>query len=376
MGGLQINMNNSIFRKEILDKDLSRPIWTKQDHRLLSKLWLDKNECTDIKMNAIVLQSLSKISPESIFSYPNLDVLYSKIAKLSNLSKNNILLTAGSDGAIRACFESCIEPGDNVILSRPTFAMYEVYSKVYGANITWLDYEESINGPVLELDKVLSVIRKIKPKIVCLPNPDSPTGTIFLPDDMKKIINISEKVGALMLVDEAYYPLYQWTAAPLINEYNNLVVVRSFSKSWGAAGLRVGYALANNKLIMLLHKQRPMYEIGSVSAQAIEILLDHEEDMLRSVKRVNTGKEYFQEEMKKLGFSTYASYGNFFHIKFGTYAEQIHSALEDKVYYRKDFNVPCLRGYSRFSATTRERFKPIVSCIADVINKNKSGLLE
>ena len=179
-----------------------------------------------------------------------------------------------------------------------------------------------------------------------------------------------------MLIDEAYHPLYQWTAAPLINIYHHLVVVRSFSKAWSSAGLRVGYAIANNKLMTLIHKQKPMYEIGNVSAQTIERLLDHEEDMLQSVERMNLGKEYFQDEMKKIGFSTYKSYGNFFHIKFGKYAEQIHSALEDKVYYRKDFDMPCLEGYSRFSATTKEKFEPIVSCIMDVVSRNQKSLSE
>ena len=84
------------------------------------------------------------------------------------------------------------------------------------------------------------------------------------------------------------------------------------------------YDFSNNELITLIHKQRPMYEIGNVSAQAIERLLDYEIDMLQSVRRVNAGKEYFQNEMKKLGFSTYTSYGNFCHINFGKYSEKIH----------------------------------------------------
>ncbi len=359
------------LRKEILNQRLRRPDWKKQEHRSINKLWLDKNECADPEMNKIVLQSLSKISAESVFTYPDLDTLYRKVATFSNVLPENILLTAGSDGAIRACFESCILPGDSIVLSRPTFAMYEVYSKVYGANVTWLNYEESQSGPVLKVDKIVSVIQKVKPKMVCLPNPDSPTGTVFTPKDLRKIVDIADKVGALMLIDEAYHPLYKWTAVPWINECKNLVVTRSFSKAWGAAGLRVGYALANNELITFIHKQRSMYEIGGVSAKTIEILLDHEEDMKLSVDRINAGKKYFQDSMKNIGLSTYESYGNFFHVKFGKYANDIHGALEGKIYYRKDFNEPCLKGYSRFSATTIEKFEPIINCIVNVVRRCK-----
>ena len=361
----------NMFRKDILNNNLTRPDWVKQDHRLLSNLWLDKNECADPEMSRIVLQSLSEISAEAVFTYPDLDVLYSKVAKFSYVLPENVLLTAGSDGAIRACFESCIQSGDSIVLSRPTFAMYEVYSKVYGAHVNWLEYEKSPDGPVLEAEKIVSVIKKVKPKMVCLPNPNSPTGTVFSLIDLRKIIDAAEDTGALILIDEAYHPLYQGTVVPWIYECKHLVVVRSFSKAWGAAGLRVGYALANKELIALLHKQRPMYEVGNVSAKAIEILLDHEKDMKLSVERVKAGKKHFQDVMKAIGLPSYERYGNFLHVRFGRYADEIHKALEDKVYYRKDFNVPCLEGYSRFSATTIERFKPIIKCITDVVIQYK-----
>lgn len=249
--------------------------------------------------------------------------------------------------------------------------MYDVYSKIYGAEISWLDYEASVDGPLLEVEKFISTINEINPKMVCLPNPDSPTGVVFSPTDIERIISAADKVGALMLIDEAYHPLYQWTACPLINKYTNLIVVRSFSKAWGAAGIRVGYSIANKKLTNFLHKQRPMYEIGNVSAQVIVNLLNHESDMLESVKRVREGQEYFQAEMKKIGFPTYTSYGNFFHIKFGSYANKVHEILEGKIYYRKNFSEKCLKGYSRLSATTKERFEPIVASIKYLVSQSK-----
>jgi len=361
----------TMFRSDILNKNLTRPNWVKQEHRLLDRAWLDKNECADPEMNKIVMQSLSKIPAEAAFSYPELDVIYGKVATFSDVLPENVLLTAGSDGAIRACFESCIQRGDSIVLSRPTFAMYEVYSKIYGACVTWLNYEKSSKGPILEVDKVVNIIKEAKPKMVCLPNPDSPTGTVFSLIDLRKIVDAAEDTGALILIDEAYHPLYQETVVPWIYECKHLVVVRSFSKAWGAAGLRVGYTLANKDLTALLHKQRPMYEVGNVSAKAIEILLDHEKDMKLSVERVNAGKKHFQDAMKAIGLPSYESHGNFLHVRFGKYADEIHKILEDKVYYRKDFNDPCLEGYSRFSSTTIERFKPIIKCITDVVIKYK-----
>ena len=360
-----------MIRKELLSNDLTRPEWVEQVHRDPEKIWLDKNECSDSKMRKIVLKSLIESSSEATYAYPDLDTLYSKIAKFSKVSPENILITAGSDGAIRACFETCIAPGDKIVLTRPTFAMYSVYSKIYGAKVTWLDYSATDNGPDLGVDAFIRAIKKNTPKMVCLANPDSPTGTIFIPSDLEKIVIAAAKVGAIMLIDEAYHPLYQWTAAPWIYQYKHLVVVRSFSKAWGAAGLRVGYAIADSELITYLHKQKPMYEIGAVSAKAIENLLDYEKEMYLSVGRINAGKRYFQDKMRELGLVTYESEGNFLHVKFGQYSDKIHEILKNKVYYRKDFSEISLEGYSRFSVTTKEQFLPIVKSITSVVKNSK-----
>ena len=93
--------------------------------------------------------------------------------------------------------------------------------------------------------------------------------------------------------------------------------------------------------------------VREAADKAIENLLDHEKDMKKSVERINAGKKYFQESMRGLGLNTYESHGNFLHVKFDEYSSAIHAILEDKVYYRKDFTDTCLKGYSRFSSTTK-----------------------
>lgn len=357
----------SLIRKELMNPELSRPDWVIDSSRVKDRLWIDKNESIDPQLNKIISQILGSIPIEASFSYPDLSRLYFKLSRLINLSPNNLLITAGSDGAIRACFESCISPGDKVMMSRPSFAMYEIYSKIYGAVPCWLDYKPSANGPILECDFIVEQIIKNEPKMVCLPNPDSPTGTIFAPKEIEKIINSAKEVNSVMLLDEAYFPFYDWTAAPLVDNYENLIVIRSFSKAWGAAGLRVGYAIACKSLIEKIHKQRPMYEIGCVSAHAIEMLIDHKDDMEESVKNIKKGISYFKNAMIKLGFETYDSHGNFFHINFSDYEKLVHNELQDKAYYRKNFSVDCLKGFSRFSGATKKQFKPIVKSIEDIV---------
>ena len=187
-------------------------------------------------MRDIVFQCLSKVTQTEIFSYPELDTLYAKLATFAHVSPENLLITNGSDGAIRSCFETCVSPGDKIILTRPTFAMYSVYSDIYEAKVTWIDYAKTLKGPYIDADHIVDLVKKGRPKLVCLPNPDSPTGTVFPPDKLRKIVEAVGEVGALMLIDEAYHPLYSWTAAQWIFEYEHLAIVRSFNKAWGQPG--------------------------------------------------------------------------------------------------------------------------------------------
>lgn len=353
-------------RPAIANPALSRPDWTKAQPRDLAKLWLDKNENCDPELSQVVTGVMQSLPPEAYFTYPDNAALYAKLARHAGVEANQLVLTAGSDGAIRSVFEAYISPGDKVLHTNPTFAMYSVYSKMYGAEAIALDYRPSNDGPQLFASDVIDAIAKQGPKLVCLPNPDSPTGTVFPLNELQAIIEAAEQAGALILIDEAYFPFHADSCIGWTQRYGHLVVARSTGKAWGLAGLRIGYAAAAHDVAVMLHKVRPMYEVNTVAVHAFLRMLDQQEAMLASVKRLQAGKALFLSEMDKLGYRTLRGQGNFLHVAFGANADKIHAALEPLVYYRKDFGEACLKGFSRFSATTPDLFKPIISRIAEV----------
>lgn len=350
-------------RPAVADAGLSRPDWVGNNPRDPAKLWLDKNENTDPEMNRLVHSVIASVPAEAGFTYPDLGPVYRKLAPLVGVDPHCLLLTAGSDGAIRAVFEAYISPGDVVLHTVPTFAMYSVYSRMYGAKVVGLEYRPSNTGPELHAADIIAAIAAHRPKLVCLPNPDSPTGTVFGHGDMRAIIEAAGEAGALMLVDEAYYPFHAETVLPWVMDYPHLVVCRSTGKAWGMAGVRIGYAAAHPDVAKLLHKVRAMYEVGALSAAVFERMLDHDDSMRASVARILAGKADFLAAMEPLGFRTLRGQGNFLHVAFGARAETIHAALADLVYYRKDFAEPCLKGFSRFSATTPALFQPVIARI-------------
>jgi histidinol-phosphate aminotransferase len=357
------NFASQIARLPVVDPGLTRPDWSKIAPRDASLLWLDKNENIDPELAALTTQILSELDPKALFSYPDNGPLYQKLSDFLGVGNDHLLLSAGSDGVIRSVFEAFVNPGDVVVHTVPTFAMYGVYCQIYGARTVRLEYAPSNQGPLLPLAKVLQTIAQTRPKLVCLPNPDSPTGTVFPPEELRQIIAATGDAGALILIDEAYHPFYEETVLPWVDAYGHLVVARTFAKAWGLAGLRIGYGVAAPEVARLLHKVRPMYEVNTLAIVFMERMLDFVAEMLASVRRLNLGRDTFLSAMESMGFKTVHAQGNFLHVALGAKAPAIHAALKSMVLYRVDFNEPCLKGYSRFSSATREMFDPVIHAI-------------
>lgn len=358
----------SLAKEAYLSPELTRPDWTKDISRNEKLLWLDKNENLDPVLAEKMQTILMEMKPVSINTYPETAKIYKKLAQLDNLSPENFILTNGSDGSIRMVFDVFIKPGDKVIHTNPTFAMYPVYSKMFGAKAIAFDYDRNELGPVFNVEEFFQLIKNEKPKVVCLPNPDSPTGTVISPAKMLELVKLTAEMGAMLLVDEAYFNFYNNTVIGEVNAYPNLLVCRTFSKAWGAAGIRVGYMAGHPDIMKIIHKNRAMYEMGTFSSEFIYLLLDHESDVLDSVKRLKSGKDFFIAEASKMQFIISETHGNFLHVNFGEHRQKIHAALKETVLYRADFlGVKSLEGFSRFSLGTVEQFKIIINQIKSVL---------
>lgn len=347
--------------------ELKRPESWKSVPRREGFLWLDKNENLDPDLLAFTGQLLRDLPSINLATYPEPAALYKKLAEWVGVDPDALILTPGSDGAIRLTFQAFVSEGERVVHTLPTFAMYPVYCQMFGAQPWPLLYGRGTNGPVLSIEQIHDHLLRVKPRLLCLPNPDSPTGTVLLPDELRSVVDLCAKLGTMVLIDEAYHPFYEHSCVAWTRDCPHLIVARTFAKAWGLAGLRIGYAVGHPETIAYYHKLRPMYELGTLSIAFMERMLDHEKEMVESVKRLLRGKQYFAAEMEALGFQVLLTHGNFQHVAFGNRSETIHRKLEDMVLYRRDFKENCLSGFSRFSVTTRQCFAPIIQAIKEVI---------
>jgi histidinol-phosphate aminotransferase len=359
-------MHNRVYSK--IHQNIFRPDWLYNEIRHKNKLWLDKNENTDKKLTEFIKKIFNNLDICYFNSYPNLSKLYLKLSKFLKISPEEILLTNGSDGGIRAVFETFINPNDLVVRTEPTFAMYSIYCKIYKTKEILIKYNKEL---CLDIGFILKTIKSKKPKLVCLPNPDSPTGQIIEEKLIKKILAEALKSKTFVLIDEAYFEYYQKTFIYKINNFPNLIIVRTSGKAYGLSGARIGYLISNKKIIKKLHQTKSMYEVNYVGAELFfQLLKKNNNNFIQNiVKEHLIAKTFFENKIKKLGYNIIKTYSNFVIVDFKKNTKEVLARIK-KLCYFKYFCEGPLKGKARFSLTNFKNFKKILKLINYINEKN------
>lgn len=255
---------------------------------------LSQNERNLPMENKLWTKFKESITQEDIFFYPSTQELVSKIAKHNGVSSSNIMLTPGSDVGIKTLFEVFNTNSKNILTSEYYFPMYKVYADLYQAKLLTARY----SGMKLDVEDLLNKIKQ-GVEFVILSNPNSPIGDYLELEDILRILD----TGVFLILDEAYIELtLKPSAIPLIKEYSNLAILRTFSKGLGAAGCRVGYIVSSSSNIEVFSKFRLMYEITGVGTKYISFLLDNynyfKEYLIESIK----AKQTFTSKLKHTSY--------------------------------------------------------------------------
>ena len=211
-------------------------------------LRLDLNENPDGLPEEFIKNIFSKIDAKYVSMYPEYGKLAENIAQHNKLNWQNICLSNGSDGAIKYIFDCYVSSGDKVLITDPTFAMYPIYCKMFNALCVNVSYLSTSDGFLFPVENFLDEINRNIDMAVIV-NPNNPTGIAICPSDMDKIIQKCFDANVLLIVDEAYFYFYNQTVIDKIKHFNNLIVLRTFSKLCGLANVRLGYAAACSEII-------------------------------------------------------------------------------------------------------------------------------
>lgn len=257
---------------------------------------------------------LSTLSQEDFITYPShkeYDNLRKKIANYHGFDYENIFLAAGSGACIESLMHVVANSESNIISSFPCFPMYFVYSDCYESNFKKVQYE---NNNIFSVNKIIEEIDN-KTSLVILANPNSPYGDFKESKELEELCMYTLEKNITFLIDEAYVEFAPGNCLKLINKYKNVLVSRTFSKAWGAAGIRIGYLIGEKSMINNISNVQQAYPISGPSLRFAEYLLENDYEV--KTYSENTVKERNKACQMLKGtnlYDVFNSHTNFIHI--------------------------------------------------------------
>ncbi|WP_204368636.1 pyridoxal phosphate-dependent aminotransferase [Neosynechococcus sphagnicola] len=337
-----------------------------------SYICLDRNERLQPLPDWFMEALRQAIDSQLLTSYPIQDPLLDLLAAQWQLPKSHLLLTPGSDGAIKALYQAYLHPGDGIVMLQPSYAMYPVYTQLFQAQAIQIPF-----APDLSVDPH-HLLAAIEPgvRLVMLANPNQPTGTLLEPAVLHQICQQAARVGALVAVDEAYYPFSQTTVVPWVQHYPHLVAMRTFSKAAGLAGLRLGAVAAHPQVVGNLFKVRSAYDVNSLAIVSAFLVLTHPQIVSDYVAEVKAGQEILEQGARSLGLVPLPTHTNFRLIRVGHCCTpgDLVAALRDRGYLVKGpFDAPCLAGCIRVTVGPPDLMAAFITtlqaCMAALMNQ-------
>ena len=264
------------------------------------------------------------------------------LANYTGVSVGHIVAGAGSDQLIDLILRLFLEPGDEVINLTPTFAMFRFFIELNGGTTVEVPRDENFAVNVSAVKKAITK----KTKLILLATPNNPTGTLIPREDILKLLGS----GLPVLVDEAYYEFARETVAPLVDKYQNLMVLRTFSKWAGLAGLRIGYGLFPTKIADCLLRIKEPYCVNVAALVAVRESLKDVDSLMGRVKAIIAERERLFGELKKLKWlKPFPSQANFILCSVLVGARQLQQKLESRGILVRCFDEALLRDCIRIS---------------------------
>ena len=286
----------------------------------------DANENPEGLPRDFVESVIKELTPEYLAMYPEPERFIGKYADYLGVDKENVYCTNGSDHGIRVLLELFGEPGKEVVTVSPTFEIYWVCCSLLGLKHKPVQYNADFT---ISISSILEAITE-DTRVVVLLNPNSPIGNLYTDDEVQRVIDRAKKVGAIVILDEAYHYFYDKTFLHFVVEYDNVLLLRTFSKVMSIAGLRVGMIVGHKDLIHWVRNSRLAYEMNSVGLLFAEHIIEHPDMIEYLIKQEKEGKAYFIGELEKQGYWYMDCHGNYVLVKPKHNAHEVARRLADE----------------------------------------------
>lgn len=319
-----------------------------------------------------VAAALQGIDAAELRTYPppTADRLRAKIAQRHGLAKDNVLVTHGGDEALRLAVTTFVEPGSPLGCASPSYSLYPVLADVQNAPVLQAEYAADWTLPT----DFTQQANAAGARLTCLVNPHAPSGRLMTAPACARL---ASELDGVLLLDEAYAdfidPALGYDSAPLIKAHDNLLILRSFSKGYSLAGLRLGYLIGPEALIEpLLTKTRDSYNIDAISQRLGIAALDDPDYAEDTWRRVRTERSHLKDELGRRGLACPASQANFLlaqvHEDAKRTAKSLYEGLKARGVLVRYFDTPRLGNALRISIGTPAQNQRLLDALDDLLD--------
>ncbi|MFC2056767.1 pyridoxal phosphate-dependent aminotransferase [Chloroflexota bacterium] len=330
---------------------------------------IDFSVCTNPYMPPPEIKEV-QLNSLSIELYPDTEAteLRQRLSRRLQVPPECVLAGSGTTELIRLIALAYLRQGDHVLVLEPTYGEYEVAGVIAGAKLVkqWMRAEDGLTP---RLEETMALIKKYRPRAVFICNPNNPTGKYLSRYEVEAVLDAVE--DGLLVLDEAYVTFVEqrWPSADLCSQ-GNIVILRSMTKDYGLAGLRLGYSIASLEITDSLRRIRPPWSVNTVAQKVGAMVLTDNDYLEHTKERIREARRYLTDGLSQLGFPPFPSDTHFFLVMVGD-AMSFRSALLKHGILVRDCGSFGLPEYIRIGTRTLPECQRIIAAIEDLKNKGE-----
>jgi histidinol-phosphate aminotransferase len=323
-------------------------------------------------------QALASMNPAALRVYPQptADPLRRRVADLHDLEIQNIIITHGGDEGLRLAMTTFVDPGETFAMAEPSYSLYPVLAEIQDARILRVPLQADWLPP----PDLAETLNSAGARLACLVNPHAPSGTLM---DMQSVGQLAHEFDGVLLVDEAYVdfvdPHLGYNLMPLVRELDNLLILRTFSKGYSLAGLRLGYLAGAAALIEpMLRKTRDSYNVDAISQALGKAALEDQSWAAENWRRVRESRTRLSSDLAQLGFPVTPSETNFLLVKVPAHcplpADRLQQDLKARGILVRYFNTPALADSLRITVGTDEQNQRLIDALRETLGADSNSV--
>lgn len=305
------------------------------------------------------LEVLRQLEGEILRHYPDpmAGCFRQAASKVLGVPADWILAGNGSDDLLTMIVRACTEPGLKVVYPTPTYVLYRTLAQIQNAEFVEVPYNEGYSLP-------LELLQAAQGAVTLVASPNSPSGTVVAGELLD---HLAARLSGVLVIDEAYVDFAEENALELVKKHHNVIVLRTLSKGYSLAGLRVGFGVANPALLEGLVKVKDSYNVDALASVVGTAAIADQPHKIANAEKIKASRLKLGTHLKQLGFQVYPSQANFLLAQIPGKAEHLYQTLKSRGILVRYFKQPRLEDKLRITVGTDQQNQTLVKVLAEIL---------